>query len=153
MATAPPSCSPKRSGNLLLRKRRPGCSPSRGGEVAAYCCIFATARDWIRVGAYLNANGTPDAPFLPTPLWRELLGLDLPRSDIARGHYGQHVWQDVLDRPGQPLQGAFSHFFGQSGQLLYLEHDLVVYRAGERMQLLHSTLYGAWNTALELASR
>jgi hypothetical protein len=57
----------------------------------------------------------------------------------------------VLDRPGQQLQCPFTYFFGQNGQLLYLmpEHDLVVYRAGERMQLLHSTLYGAWNTALE----
>ncbi|GEM_PF-3578677 len=39
---------------------------------------------------------------------------------------------------------------GQNGQILYImpEKNLVVYRAGERYQLLHSTLYGAWNTIL-----
>ena len=37
---------------------------------------------------------------------------------------------------------------GQGGQVLYLlpEQQLVVYRSGETAQLLHSTLYGAWNS-------
>ena len=65
------------------------------------------------------------------------------------GHYGQHIFQDVLDRKGQPLQGAFTYLMGQNGQILYLmpEQGLVVYRAGEKIALLHSTLYGAWNSA------
>jgi CubicO group peptidase (beta-lactamase class C family) len=128
-------------------------APSISGEVAAYCCIFATARDWIRIGAFLMENGTVAEPFLPEALWREFLGLDLDYAEVRRGHYGQHIWHDVLDRPGQSLQGQFTYLFGQSGQILYLmpEHDLVVYRAGEKVQLLHSTLYGAWNSVLTAA--
>lgn len=49
--------------------------PAAGTPVSAYCCIYATARDWIRVGLFLNENGGA-APFLPVPLWREFLGLD-----------------------------------------------------------------------------
>ena len=52
------------------------------------------------------------------------------------------------DRAGQALQGPFTYLMGQGGQVLYLlpEQQLVVYRAGETVQLLHSTLYGAWNS-------
>ena len=54
----------------------------------------------------------------------------------------------MLDRAGQALQGPFTYLMGQGGQVLYLlpEQQLVVYRAGETVQLLHSTLYGAWNS-------
>jgi CubicO group peptidase (beta-lactamase class C family) len=122
--------------------------PAAGSPVSAYCCIYATARDWIRVGQYLVENGTPEAPFLPTPLWREFLGLDVTYAERLPDHYGLHVRQNVLDRAGQALQGPFSYFMGQGGQVLYLlpEQQLVVYRAGETVQLLHSTLYGAWNS-------
>lgn len=115
--------------------------------VSAYCCIYATARDWLRIGLYLLENGTPDRPFLPEPLWRKFLGLDLPADMRQTGHYGMHVWQDILDRPGASLAGPFTYLMGQGGQVLYLlpEHDLVVYRAGEREQLLHSTLYETWD--------
>lgn len=125
--------------------------PATGMPVSAYCCIYATARDWIRIGQYLIENGTPDTPFLPTPLWREFLGLDVPTADRLDDNYGQHVRQNVLDRAGQALQGPFSYFMGQGGQVLYLlpDQQLVVYRAGEEVQLLHSTLYGAWNSISE----
>ncbi len=125
--------------------------PATGMPVSAYCCIYATARDWIRIGQYVIENGTPDAPFLPTSLWREFLGLDVPTADRLDDNYGQHVRQNVLDRAGQALQGPFSYFMGQGGQVLYLmpEQQLVVYRAGEEVQLLHSTLYGAWNSISE----
>lgn len=122
-------------------------SAATGGTVSAYCCIYATARDWIRVGLFLSENGN-STPFLPTPLWREFLGLDVAIADRNKTHYGTHIWQDVLDRPGQALQGPFTYLMGQGGQTLYLMPDkgVVVYRAGEGIQLLHSTLYGAWNS-------
>jgi CubicO group peptidase (beta-lactamase class C family) len=124
--------------------------PSAGLPVSAYCCIFATARDWIRVGVFLSENGGRDHPFLPTPLWREFMGLDVPQAELRADHYGAHIRQNILDRPGEDLQGAFTYMFGQGGQLLYLmpERGLVVYRAGESIPLLHSTLYGAWNSTV-----
>ncbi|WP_404400230.1 hypothetical protein [Pelagibacterium halotolerans] len=95
----------------------------------------------IRLGRE-NAKGV----FLPEALWREFLGLDLDASALRQDHYGYHVRQNILDRPGEALQGAFSYFLGQNGQTLYLmpERNLVVYRAGEGLQLLHSTLYEVW---------
>lgn len=121
--------------------------PRPDAPVSAYCCIYATARDWVRIGLFLVENGGT-TPFLPVALWRQYLGLDVPITDRSRTHYGTHVWQDVLDRPGQALQGPFTYLMGQGGQTLYLmpEQGVVVYRAGEGIQLLHSTLYGAWNS-------
>lgn len=121
--------------------------PAQDAPVSAYCCVYATARDWVRVGLFLNENGGTQ-PFLPTPLWREFLGLDVAIADRHVTHYGEHTWQDVLDRPGQALQGPFTYLMGQGGQTLYLMPDkgLVVFRAGDDIELLHSTLYGAWNS-------
>jgi CubicO group peptidase (beta-lactamase class C family) len=116
--------------------------------VSAYCCLYARARDWLAVGVHLARNGTPDEPFLPQPLWRDYMGLDVAASERAADHYGMQVHQNVLDREGEGLQGPFTYLFGQGGQTLYLmpERDLVVYRAGDQQQLLHSTLYWTWNS-------
>lgn len=123
--------------------------PAAGQPVSAYCCIYATARDWVRIGVFLVGNGTPERPFLPEPLWREYLGLEVPLSERQSNHYGAHIMQNVLDRDGQDLQGPFTYLLGQNGQTLYLmpERGLVVYRAGTQLSLLHSTLYGAWNSS------
>lgn len=133
---------PARAGSASWRQ------PAVGAPVSAYCCIYATARDWIRIGQYLVENGTVEAPFLPVPLWREYLGLDVGYAERLNDNYGQHLRQNVLDRAGQALQGPFTYLMGQGGQVLYLlpEQQLVVYRSGEAAQLLHSTLYGAWNS-------
>lgn len=128
--------------------------PTPTGMVSAYCCIYATARDWIRVGLFLSENGTAAEPFLPDALWREYMGLDVPLAELEVDHYGAHIRQNVLDRKGQALQGRFTYLMGQGGQLLYLmpQHRLVVYRAGENIPLLHSTLYGAWNSVSQPAT-
>jgi CubicO group peptidase (beta-lactamase class C family) len=118
---------------------------SEAKPVTPYCCIFAVPADWLRVGRYLMRNGTPEAPFLPQPLWREWIGADLPPDVRAQGVYGHHIRHDVLDRPGERLAGSFAYMLGQGGQVLYLlpGEDMVVLRVGERMQRLHSTLYAA----------
>ena len=121
--------------------------------VTPYCCLYATASDWLRVGLYLMRNGAPEAPFLPPELWRRFLGVDLPTEAREAGAYGAHVYQNILDRDGEPLQGPFTYFFGRGGQAVYLmpERDLVVVRFGETPQLLHSTLYAAWRSAFPKA--
>jgi CubicO group peptidase (beta-lactamase class C family) len=118
---------------------------SEAEPVTPYCCIFALPADWLRIGRYLMRNGTPEAPFLPQPLWREWVGADLAPDIRARGVYGHHLRHDVLDRPGERLAGPFDYMLGQGGQVLYLlpGEDMVVLRVGERMQRLHSTLYAA----------
>lgn len=134
--------TPAGAGSAAWRK------PSASGSVSAYCCIYATARDWLHIGIFFASNGSADQPFLPDSLWRHFLGLDVPLEARLNDHYGNHTLQNVLDRKGEDLQGQFSYFMGQNGQILYIMPDknLVVYRAGGRHQLLHSTLYGAWNS-------
>ncbi len=116
--------------------------------VSAYCCLYATARDWLRIGNFLANNGSGKHPFLPRPLWRKFFGFDLSAQDVRRGSYGLHVYHDVLDRRGEMLHGRFTYMFGSKGQIVYMvpEENLVVVRFGEQIQLLHSTLYAAWRT-------
>ncbi len=65
-------------------------------------------------------------------------------AHFIEGVYANFAYHNILDRPGEPLQGPFAYFFGSRGQTIYLmpEHDLVVVRFGSKIQLLHSTLYG-----------
>lgn len=116
------------------------------GSITVYCCLYARPRDWMLVALHISRNGSAQEPFLPEPLWRSFLGLDLDAATIARGHYANHLRYDVLDRPGEPLQGRFAYFIGSGGQTVYLmpDKDLVVVRFGDRLQRLHSTLYAAW---------
>lgn len=119
-----------------------------GGPVSPYCCIYATARDWVRIGHFLAQNGTRDNPFLPPALWREFMGMDLADKLLTENHYGDHVYHNILDRPGETLQGRFTFMFGNGGQVVYMmpEKDLIIVRFGERVSLLHSTAYSAWRS-------
>ena len=119
-----------------------------GLAVSPYCCLYARPLDWAKAGLFLMHTGAPEKRFLPEPLWRDFLGLDLTDADIADGRYGLHIRQDLLDRAGEPLQGRFSFFMGSRGQMTYLmpDKDLVVVRFGDGFQKLHSTLYEAWRS-------
>lgn len=116
---------------------------SKNDGVSAYCCLYARPTDWLHVGRYLLNNGTPEAPFLPNDLWRDFIRPDLTASVRQEGIYGWHLRHDVLDRDGEKLAEPFVYFMGHGGQMLYLlpDSDMVVVRFGERLQLLHSTLY------------
>ena len=114
-----------------------------GKGISAYCCLYARPLDWLRVGRFLLDNGTPDAPFLLEPLWREFVLPDLEPEVRRAGAYGAHIRHDVLDRPGAAVTGPFAYMMGHGGQVVYLlpNQDAVVVRFGESAQLLHSTLY------------
>ena len=132
-------------------RRRANRSMAQAVRITQRLCLLLHLCDRARLAAHrhvLASNGAPDKPFLPVDLWRDFLGLDVPLELRLNDHYGNHTLQNVLDRQGEDLQGQFSYFMGQNGQILYIMPDknLVVYRAGERHQLLHSTLYGAWNS-------
>lgn len=117
--------------------------------VTAYCCLYARARDWIKIATFLARNGRGDGTaFLPQGLWEEFTGTHYSRAQLHEGQYGLHVRHDILDRPGEALQGPFTYLLGRGGQVVYLmpESDLVVVRFGDGAQLLHSTLYATWRT-------
>ena len=112
-------------------------------RVMAYCCLFARASDWLKVGQFLIQNGTSEAPLLPPDVWASWITPAIPAEDRRFGAYRHHMRHDILDRPGEKLQGDFAYFMGHGGQVLYLlpDHDMVVVRFGDGPQLLHSTLY------------
>ncbi len=116
---------------------------TRTGRASAYCCLYARAEDWLRVGHFLLSNGTPNAPLLPAAMWSNWIMPDAAPDTLRSGIYGQHIRHDVLDRPGASLSGRFTYLLGHGGQIVYLlpDHDMVVVRFGDGMQLLHSTLY------------
>ncbi|MEM9107790.1 MAG: serine hydrolase [Pseudomonadota bacterium] len=120
----------------------------QGQPVTAYCCLYATPGDWVKVGVYLMQNGLAEAPFLPQDLWDDYFGKTLTNDQRSAGHYGYHVFHNVLDRQGEGLQGPFTYMMGRGGQMTYMmpDKDLVVVRFGDGYPLLHSTLYGASDT-------
>ena len=117
------------------------------GTVSAYCCLYARARDWVKVATFLSRNGN-GAPFLSQDLWREFFGQHFSEAQLRKGQYGLHARHDILDREGEALQGRFTYFLGRGGQIVYMmpERSLVVVRFGEGLQLLHSTLYATWRS-------
>lgn len=118
------------------------------GAVTPYCCIYATASDWLRVALFLMNNGTPEAPFLPREMWQLYFGSEVDARARHNGYYGLHVYQNILDLPGDHLQGPFTFLFGSRGQVVYImpQRQLVVIRFGEKVQRLHSTLRAAWRS-------
>ncbi|MCB1450038.1 MAG: serine hydrolase [Nitratireductor sp.] len=112
-------------------------------SVSPYCCLYATASDWLHVARFLLDNGTPDNPLLTSAMHSYWIGDDIGPQERHKGIYRSFTRYDVLDRPGKKAQGPFAYFLGQNGQVIYIHPglDLVVIRFGQGMQLLHSTLY------------
>ncbi len=123
-----------------------------GLDISAYCCLYAGARDWVLAARFIMNNGTPGHALLNNELYQAFTGQNLTEGELRHGAYRLHAWHDILDRPGEPLQGRFTYFMGNGGQTVYLipEKDLIVVRFGARPQLLHSTLYEVWHQIAEL---
>ncbi|WP_273691417.1 serine hydrolase domain-containing protein [Ketogulonicigenium vulgare] len=116
--------------------------PMSGGATA-YCCLYARPLDWLMVGRYLLDNGTPEAPFLPQPLWNDLFLPALSPEQRQDRFYGYHISHNVMDRAGENVAGPFAYFTGHLGQVVYLlpEQNTVVVRFGAQRQPLQATLY------------
>jgi CubicO group peptidase (beta-lactamase class C family) len=137
------------SADIWLPAGAQGAEWRRYGEdldISAYCCLYARARDWVLAARYIMGNGTAGHELLPDAFSQAFIGRDLSDDEVRQGLYRLHAWHDILDRPGEPLNGRFTYFMGNGGQAVYLmpEKDLIVVRFGARPQLLHSTLYEAW---------
>lgn len=121
-------------------------------SVSPYCCIYATPRDWVQVAQFLMLNGTPEKPFFKEPMRKRFFDMARQDKPVKTYRYGLQIRHDVLDRPGEKIQGDFSFMMGRGGQVVYMmpEKDLVVVRFGEKHQLLHSTLYEVWRMIEQL---
>ncbi len=116
---------------------------TKADQHSAYCCIYATAQWWAEVARYLMNNGAKQEPFLSQKWFHYFRGDDIAPDALAEGTYRSQIRYNILDRPGEDLQGRFHYFSGQNGQITYYvpDEDLLVVRFGEQYQLLHSTLY------------
>ncbi len=74
-------------------------------------------------------------------------------ADLSRNRYGLHIYHNILDRKGEPLQGRFAFAFGSKGQVIYMmpDKDLDIVRLGEQVAPLRSTLYSAWRSMVNSA--
>jgi len=106
-----------------------------GGTAKTYCCMFATARDWARVGALVLADGVVDGQQVVPRAWLERM---LEPSTFEPG-YGLHIWLN----PGDVAAGVprFIKLDGGKKQRVYVlpEERVVIVRLGEQARYWDDT--------------
>jgi CubicO group peptidase (beta-lactamase class C family) len=109
-----------------------------GGQAKPFCCFFATAQDWVRVGQMLlhqgHVNGTQIVPLA----WLEQMRLESPLEPT----FGMHIWIKARTQAYPTVNLAASAPFaaadtvyldGYHHQRVYVipSYDLVIVRMGE----------------------
>jgi CubicO group peptidase (beta-lactamase class C family) len=106
-----------------------------GGNAKTFCCLFATARDWARVGLLIvNGGRVGDRQVVPASWVKEMLTPSPQEQD-----YGYHIW---LGRQGSRKEDHDEEFLaddvayidGKFKQRVYLipSRRLVIVRVGEQ---------------------
>lgn len=105
--------------------------------------MYASARDWARVGLFFARHGMWNGRRLLPEGWVRYTATPAPGD--PNGEYGAHVWLRDLE-PGRPpapdnLPADAFHFFGHGAQRITVmpSLDLVVVRLG------HTIERGAWD--------
>jgi CubicO group peptidase (beta-lactamase class C family) len=106
-----------------------------GGEAKTFCCLFATARDWARVGLLILHEGRAGGrQVVPADWVRQMLTPSSQEPD-----YGYHIWlgrQGVRreDRDEEFLADDIVYLDGKMKQRVYVvpSRDLVIVRVGEQ---------------------
>ncbi len=109
-----------------------------GGEAKTFCCFFATAEDWGRLGLMmLNQGETAGGSVVPAP-WIEKMQQPSPIEDT----FGYHLWvkarppdYPTVDRAAsRPFAVNTWYLDGRHLQRVYgvPEEDLVIVRLGEQ---------------------
>lgn len=108
-----------------------------GGSVKAYCCFFATAQDWLRVGMLMLNDGKVGDRQIVSRGWIErMISPSQNEPD-----YGHHIWiaqsGDGVRRTNRSEEFAVEDLFyldGKHTQRVYVvpSRELVVVRVGER---------------------
>lgn len=118
------------------------------GNPKPFCCLFATPRDWAKVGQLFLAQGKVDDKQIIAPAWLD----KMIQPSSLESKYGYHIWlkartqgkPGVYDRTAsQPFLAQDTIYLdGKSRQRVYIipSHDLVIVRIGEEPK--------QWNDAL-----
>ena len=100
------------------------------GDEKAFCCFYATARDFARLGKLFMTGGKFGNEQV-VPEWYISEMITLPEMETEEGtpnqRYGLHVW--VYDDGNSPM----IYYRGIKGQYVFVlpEEDLIVVRVGE----------------------
>ena len=110
------------------------------GNPKPFCCLFATPRDWARVGQLFLDRGRVNGQQIVPESWLE----KMKRPSPFVSSYGYHIWLKARtkEKPGvydrsssQPFLAQDTFYLdGASNQRVYIipDQDLVIVRVGER---------------------
>ena len=106
------------------------------GTVRGYCCFFARARDFAKLGQLVLNRGKWDGKSVVPEQWIEKIS----RASTHEPEYGLHIWRAsqggvrrAKDRSVEFLDEKLVYFDGKHRQRIYIspKHDLVIVRTGE----------------------
>lgn len=98
--------------------------PDQSGTLQWSSYMYASARDWARMGElYLNDGRVGDAQIIP-PNWLTYVGTPTATSD---GQYGAGFWLNI---PGLPSDTVVMRGFQQQWTFVIPSEDLIVLRMG-----------------------
>lgn len=110
------------------------------GDPKPFCCLFATPRDWAKVGQLFLDRGQVNGQQIVPSAWLDKMTQPSPLSS----NYGYHIWLKARteEKPGvydrtasQPFLATNTFYLdGASRQRVYIipEHDLIIVRIGEK---------------------
>ncbi len=110
------------------------------GNPKAFCCLFATPRDWAKIGQLFLAQGRVNNQQIVASAWLEKMIQPSP----LEAKYGYHIWLQARtqEKPGIYKKSASQSFLaedtiyldGASRQRVYIipSLELVIVRVGEK---------------------
>ncbi len=110
----------------------------QGGQAKPFCCFFATAQDWLRIGQMLLHQGRSSNNQIVPAAWIEQMLVESP----LEATFGMHIWLKARTKDYSAVNLAASAPFaapdtfyldGRHHQRVYVipSHDLVIVRIGE----------------------
>ncbi|MGL4405492.1 MAG: serine hydrolase domain-containing protein, partial [Notoacmeibacter sp.] len=106
--------------------------PDASGTMSGSSFMYATARDWARLGQFMIAGGVANgAAILPAGFTQMMM----QPTGTSKGRYGMgHIWMDDVDDNGAPtgLPKGSVRFSGHDGQSVTIvpSERLVIVRLG-----------------------
>ena len=113
----------------------------QNGNPKSFCCLFATPRDWAKVGQLFINGGTVDGKQVVPYDWLD----KMVRSSPIEPKYGYHLWLEARTKDNSATDVDASRPFltkdvfyldGASNQRVYVipSQELVIVRVGEKSQ-------------------
>ncbi|MEE2901416.1 MAG: serine hydrolase [Myxococcota bacterium] len=106
------------------------------GTVRGYCCFFARARDFAKLGQLVLNRGKWNGKTIVPEQWIK----EISSASTHEPEYGLHIWRAsrsgtrrAKDRSEEFIDEKLVYFDGKHRQRIYIspKHDLVIVRTGE----------------------